>query len=115
MKRDPVSSAMFSEICRDEQFHIAYSRSELDRIERARGTHEVRSALRRLRRRGAREEFLRLSRGFGDLMAGVWLLVIYFVICGPFVALARRSVGSSGIVATPGSLARARADAGFQG
>jgi len=115
MKRDAASSAMFAEICRDEQFHISYSRRELERIESAGGAAEVRAALRRLRLRGAREEFLRISRGFGDFVAGVWLLLIYLAVFGPFVVLARRSVGSSGIVATPGSLARARAGAGLQG
>jgi len=115
MKHDPPSSAMFAEICRDEEFHVEYSKRELDRIETAGRKPEVDKAVRRLRIRGAREAFLRMSHGFGNMMAGIWLLAVYVLVFGPVTFLARKSAQVGGFIATPGSLARARAEAGVQG
>jgi rubrerythrin len=115
MKQDPKSSAMFAEICNDEKFHVEYSRRELDRIEAANRAPEVAKAIRRLRLRGAREAFLRFSHGFGNFMAGFWLLIVYFAVIGPFTLLARGSIAAPGLIPTPGSLTRARAEARVQG
>jgi hypothetical protein len=89
MERDEASASMFGEIGRDERFHIAYSRGELDRmIADGRGA-EVRKAIFLTRFRRARNAFLRGSRRFGDVMSGVWLTIAYFVVLGPFALIAR--------------------------
>lgn len=115
MKHDAASSAMFAEICADEEYHVSYSRRELDRIEAEKGPREVSAAIRRLRFRRAREAFLRTSHGFGHVMAGLWLTAIYFGIVAPFSVAGRRSAHAAGLVATPGASARARAEFGVQG
>jgi len=115
MKHDPASAAMFEQICRDEQFHVSYSRRELDRIATEKGPVEVQKAVRRLKNRRLREAFLRFSHSFGNVMAGLWLLLIYVVLVPPFALMSRFSPASRGLLATPGSLARSRAESGIQG
>lgn len=116
MKQDAVSSGMFAEICSDEKFHVDYSRQELDGVTaRANGASEVKAAIRRLRLRGFRESFLRMSRSFGDIMASLWLLLIYLLVIGPFSLLAKAPTETERFIRTPGSLTRARAEAGIQG
>jgi hypothetical protein len=115
MKHDPDSSAMFAQICADEEYHVSYSRRELDRIEAERGSAEVKRAIRRLRIRRAREAFLRASHGFSHLMAGLWLLAIYFAVVAPFSLGGRRTVQAAGFIPTPGASARSRAEFGVQG
>jgi hypothetical protein len=116
MKKDPNSLAMFTEICRDEAFHVDYSRRELDRIARTAGEKLVQASERRLRLQGIRDGFLRASHGFGTLAASFWLLLLYVVAFGSFSPITRKlAVEKKGFVATPGSLARARAEAGVQG
>ncbi len=104
MQDDAVSAAMFSEIGRDERFHIAYSRAELDRmIAEGRG-REVRRAIFLTRLRRMRNAWLRGSRNFGEFMSGIWLTVAYFAVVGPFALIARFTESSpKGFVATADS------------
>lgn len=115
MRHDPDSSAMFAEICADEEYHVSYSRRELDRIEAEKGPAEVRRAVRRLHLRRAREAFLRASHGFGHLMASLWLLAIYFAVVAPFSLGSRKSAQVGGLMPTPGASSRARTEFEVQG
>jgi len=115
MRHDPVSSAMFAEICRDEEFHVAYSRQELDRIAKEKGSPAVDMAIRQLRFQGISESYLRVARSFGDIVAGFWLFLIFAIIMSPFSWFAKRPSANSSFVLTPGSMERARAEAGLQG
>jgi len=115
MKHDPISSAMFAEICRDEEFHVAYSRQELDRIATLKGSSEVNTAIRRLRLRRMRDSYLRMARSFGDLVASLWLFLIFTVIMAPFALIQKRASSRSDFVSTPDAMTRARAEIGFQG
>ena len=89
MEKDEASATMFREIGRDERFHIAYSRAELDRMIAAGRGSEVRRAIFRTRFRRARNAFLRGSRQLGHVMSGLWLTIAYFVLLGPFALIAR--------------------------
>jgi hypothetical protein len=85
---DAATTAMFARIARDERFHIAYSRAELDRSS-ARGA--VRMAVLRVRGRRFLQLWLRLSRDIGTAVAGVWLTLLYVCVLGPFALVARRT------------------------
>ncbi len=88
---DPSTKEMFNNIARDERFHIAYSRAELDRMI-AEGEGRAASwAVLRVRVRRLGEAWLRFSRVLGDVMSGLWLGIIYFIGVGPFAWLARRT------------------------
>ncbi len=89
MKEDEDTQAMFQEIARDERFHITYSRAELDRYEANGAKKDVKSAVFRIRRRRLLEGWLRFSRVLGDVMSGLWLGIIYFLIIGPSSVFAR--------------------------
>ena len=89
MQNDPVSSAMFADIGKDERFHIAYSRAELDRIAASGHAREVRRAIFVTRWRRFRNVWLRGSRNFGVFMSGIWLTIFYFLVLGPFAIVAR--------------------------
>ncbi|MDP2313405.1 MAG: ferritin-like domain-containing protein [Pseudomonadota bacterium] len=102
LRDDASTAAMFAEIARDERFHIAYSRAELDRYTKAGATHDVRWAVLRVRGRRAWQGWLRLTRDLGNAMAGLWLGLLYLLVIGPFSLVARateRPVG--GILAAP--------------
>lgn len=89
LRDDPITARMFEEIARDERFHIAYSRAELDRLAERGAETQVRAAVRAVRWRRAKQAWLRFSRVLGDTMAQVWLGLLYFVVVGPFVPIAR--------------------------
>jgi len=89
MQNDETSTAMFREIGRDERFHIAYSRAELDRMIAGGRAREVRKAIFLTRFRRVRNAVLRGSRRFGELMSGIWLTIAYFGILGPFALISR--------------------------
>jgi hypothetical protein len=89
LRDDPSSVAMFEEIGRDEQFHIAYTREELDRL-RLNDSSAVTRAIRAIRRRRLSQALVRGSRRFGEVIASVWLAVVYFVLLPAFVVLSRR-------------------------
>ena len=116
MKEDPKSYEMFTTICHDEAYHAEYARRELDRISRKTGRKAIRNSARRFRLRRLRDAFLRQTHSFGQVMASVWLLALYVAAFGS-VSLFTRSLTSSkhGYTPTPGSLSRARTEAGVQG
>ena len=98
---DEATAAMFAEIAKDERFHISYSRAELDRLAKAGEHAEVRTAIFRVRARRLWQGWLRLTRDFGNFMAGIWLGILYVFLLGPFSFAARREVRVGGIV-SPG-------------
>lgn len=86
---DPDTSVMFDEIARDERFHIAYSRAELDRYAEKGQRAAVRNAVWRVRGRRVWQGWLRFSHDLGAFMSGLWLGVLYVFFLGPFSIIAR--------------------------
>ncbi len=74
-------------ILKDEQFHVSYSRAEVERWRKAGG--DLDGARRRLRLEQTREAWLRVSRDVGSLVTGLWLGLLYLVVVAPFALLAR--------------------------
>jgi hypothetical protein len=89
MKHDSDTQAMFEEIGKDERFHIAYSRAELDKYASEGLNKDVRRAVFRVRRRRYLEAWLRFSRVLGDIMSSLWLWLLYFLVIGPSAVFAR--------------------------
>lgn len=87
LRHDPASCVMFDEIAKDERFHIAYSRAELDGL--ARSGVPVSSAVWRCRGRDLWHAWGRVTHGFGERMASGWLSLLYFVVLAPFALIAR--------------------------
>jgi hypothetical protein len=96
---DPEGVRMFQEIAKDERFHIAYSRRELDRFVRDGHGKSVSRALLITRLHRFRDGWLRIMRRIGEVMASFWLLAVYFLILPPFALLARRDRRRPGFVA----------------
>lgn len=91
LQDDRDTQVMFAEIARDERFHIAYSRAELDRYRKQGQGWAVRTAVTRVWGRRYLQAWLRLSRELGNFMAGLWLGLIYLFMVGPFSLLARHA------------------------
>jgi rubrerythrin len=89
LRDDKDSHVMFEEIARDERFHIAYSRAELDQYVSKGQAKEVRTAVFRVRRRRWLQGWLRFSRILGEHMSQLWLGLLYFFVVGPSSILAR--------------------------
>ncbi len=98
LRHDADSAVMFATIAKDERFHIAYSRAELDHHPDA---GAVRRAVRSVRWRRLRQAWLRGARDLGNAMGGLWLGLLYVVLLGPFSLAARRERPVVGFV-TPG-------------
>jgi len=112
---DPVSAALFESVKEDERFHTNYSRLELDRMSLAGQKDAVRRAIRNVRVRGITQAWLRFGRGLGELMAYLWVILL-FLLLAPF-ALAGRFLEkrARGLVATPDARIRACSEASMQG
>ncbi|MCB9779638.1 MAG: ferritin-like domain-containing protein [Alphaproteobacteria bacterium] len=89
MDEDPASREMFARIEKDERFHIAYSRKELERLAAQGQASAVSAAVWRIRWRRFKQGWLRFSRLIGDTMAKLWLTVIYVVGITPFALIAK--------------------------
>ncbi|MDP2310696.1 MAG: ferritin-like domain-containing protein [Pseudomonadota bacterium] len=87
LRQDPDSTRMFEEIARDERFHIAYSRAELDRL--AKAGAPVRRVVWTTRGRDLWQSWGRFAASFGDRMAAIWLTLLYFGLVAPFAMIAR--------------------------
>lgn len=116
LKNDPQSVAMFESIGKDEQFHISYTRRELDRLIHG-GLHmEVRTAIRNVQLRRVTDAALRWSRSIGEVFASIWLFILFFIVLFPFSIAARCfEKRPSGFISTGSAGERARAEAGLQG
>jgi hypothetical protein len=114
LKDDPTTAEMFEAVREDERFHTNYSRLELDRLANAGQQAAVRRAVRRVRLRGYAQTWLRLARSLGELMAWLWLFLL-FCLLAPFALAARYfEPVKAGLVPTPDAQARARAQASMQ-
>lgn len=91
LRDDAATTAMFAEIARDERFHIAYSRAELDRYAAGGARGDVRWAVARVRARRVWQAWLRFTRDLGNVVSAAWLGVLYFLVLGPFSLVARRA------------------------
>lgn len=96
MQGDAPSRAMFAEVARDERFHIAYSRAELERRAKAGAAWAVWRAVWAVRLRDLWQAWGRLAFRVGDFMSGLWLSLLYWAVVAPFALIARRSERLSG-------------------
>lgn len=96
MADDPESVTMFARIAKDERFHIAYSRAELDRRAAEGQDRDVKAAVWRVKLRALKQLWLRFGRNLGNLMANLWLGLLYVLVMGPFALAARAREGSPG-------------------
>ncbi len=86
LKEDADTSRMFDEIARDERFHIAYSKAELARVSEP---GPARWAVLRVRGRRLWQTWMRFSHRLGEVVASLWLILLYGLLLGPFSLLAR--------------------------
>lgn len=93
---DDETAVMFDEIARDERFHIAYSKAELDRYADKGQRSAVRNAVWRVRGRRVWQGWLRFSHDLGAFMSGLWLSILYIFFLGPFSIIARLTERESG-------------------
>lgn len=93
---DADTSVMFEEIARDERFHIAYSRQELDRYADKGEASAVRSAVWRVQWRRLWQGWLRFSHNLGAVVSGFWLSIMYLLFFGPFSVIARLTERATG-------------------
>ena len=87
LDHDPLTGAVFHRILRDEEFHMRYSRAELERIAPDRHRRLLWAA--RLRRLW--QAYLRLAMGIAGMIAAVILTAQYFILLPPFAWLAKRA------------------------
>jgi rubrerythrin len=88
-KLDPGTAELLETILRDENFHVAYTRDQLERLSAA-GQHvEVSRALRDARRKRRRLEFLKSMQVFGDFASTCMMTVVYFTLFVPFGVIGR--------------------------
>jgi hypothetical protein len=87
LDHDPQTAALFHRILRDEEFHMRYSRAELDRVAPGRRRRLLWAA--RLGRLW--KAYLRLATALAAKIAAVILTVEYFVLLPPFAWLAKRA------------------------
>ena len=95
-KRDPQTGEMFRSILRDEEYHIAYTRSQLKTWESEGRGKEVRQALRNMRWFRCKTAVVQGSQRVGELMGTLMLTVVYCTLFLPFGilgALSRRRTG----------------------
>jgi rubrerythrin len=90
---DPDTITMLRDIIQDEKFHTSYSKKELERYTRQGRGDEVKAALKRVKRNRLFEAWLRGSRQIGDVVSGLWLLLLYGIVVAPFRILARLDAG----------------------
>jgi len=85
--KDPATRILFQRILHDEDEHKAYTRGELGRI----APHRARRVLWWARLRRLWKAYLRFATALAGVMAGVVLMVQYFLLLPPFAWLAKRN------------------------
>jgi len=105
LHEDPATQAIFLEILKDEKYHVAYTRTTLERWRAQGRASEVKAALKSARGSSFLEAWKRLglrsTAGFGRVV----LCLAYFTIAAPFaLGLRRRSADGSWDVPQPGTL-----------
>ena len=84
---DPVTRDVFTEVLRDEAFHMNYTLSQLKRVSPQK--HGVRLWWARLSRLW--KGYLRLATALANVLGGIMLAIQYFVILPVFALMAKRS------------------------
>ncbi len=109
---DPGTNLALDDILKDEAFHVSYSRQELLRLAGA-SRPEGLASVRKARWNRVKEGWLRLSRDIGTVMGGLWLLIAYVLVVGPFRLIARLESGGWQVAPVDGrsALDRARSEA----
>ncbi len=90
---DPDTRATLERILRDERFHVTYSRAALEHYRSLGRGREVDRAVLKVRWDRLKEAWLRASLRLGNLVSGLWLLLMYLVLVGPFRLIARLEGG----------------------
>ena len=89
MSEDKITTQMFDKIAKDERFHIAYSRKALDTFQKNGEIDRVKLAIRKIHYQRLLHAWMRFAHRLGQVVTGVWLTLIYFLLVGPFSLLAR--------------------------
>lgn len=112
---DPATARMFELVKEDERFHTNYTRLELDRMAKGGERSKVRRAIFNVRMRNFLQSWLRIGRLVGELMGGIWLMLLYLTLT-PFGIAARYfDKDEKGFVPTPNARQRSIAGASVQG
>jgi len=90
-RHDPDTHAVFEEILRDEKYHVAYTRTILDKWREQGREREVQQALGAARAGRALSAWKRLGVRSAAGFSHVVLRVLYFTLLAPFGLAARRA------------------------
>ena len=81
---------LFTEIGKDEQFHVAYSKQLLDEWREAGRGREVARALRRVKLTGAWGVWRRAGHRIGDRVVRLVMALLFLTVVAPFGLISRR-------------------------
>jgi hypothetical protein len=87
LERDPETRTVFSEILRDEAFHMNYTYTQLARVSPER--HRRRLWWARAKRLW--KGYLRIAAGIAGVLGGIMLTLQYFILLPVFALLAKRA------------------------
>lgn len=88
-RRDPASAAMFESILRDERYHVAYARAQLDKWRSEGRGAEVDKALRRMRWTRFKAQWVLVSFALGSGIGTLMMGLVYCTLFLPFGLLGR--------------------------
>ena len=83
LKDDPDTCTMFEEIAKDERFHIAYSKKELDRYASKGRSGEARWAVTKVWGRRIFQAWMRFAHILGNCWAWILLSLFFLVVITP--------------------------------
>jgi rubrerythrin len=86
---DRATAAVFTEILRDEEYHVAYTRAQLKKWEKEGRQAEVRKALRAMRWLRFKTLWVQLSQRLGSVLGTLMLSALYLTVFLPFGLIAR--------------------------
>lgn len=95
-RHDPQTRAIFEEILRDEQYHVAYTKSMLAQWRRQGRGREVGTALTSARGQRLLGAWKRLGARSAHGLGRVLLALVYWTVCVPFGLVARGSATREG-------------------
>lgn len=100
-RRDPDTAAVFRQILRDEEYHCAWTRAQLDKWRRDGRDGELRKALRQLRSTRRKAAWLQIAQVTGDGIGRVVSTVVYLTAFVPFGIIGRLTGDRVGWRAAP--------------
>ena len=86
---DPMTAEVFREILRDEEYHVAYTRAQLQKWADEGKEKEVRKALRRMRWNRFKTTWVQVAQVIGNGIGTVMMTVTYFTLFLPFGLIGR--------------------------